>query len=170
MNEEFVVIKHSELTDDILDEIIKLKQQHWCYSYESQLEWINNFIEPEAVHLLLKLNDRYIGYLSIRNIGIIIDGKNIVGKGLGNVCVDARYRKFGYGKKIVEKANEIILSAGDVGILLCHTHLISFYEKCGWHKVKYDNLEIDKKVFTDVLMVFNYELKRVSDVLLDRNF
>lgn len=170
MKEEFIVIKHSELDKSILDEIIRLKQQHWCYPYESQKEWIKNTLEADAIHLLLRIDKTFIAYLSIRNIGIFVDDKQITGKGVGNVCVDKRFQKYGFGKKLIEKANEIILARKDMGILLCRPHLISFYEKCGWNEVKYDNLEINKKAFSDVLMLFNYNLKHISCISLDRNF
>ncbi len=170
MKEEFIIIKQSELDEDTLDEIIKLKQQHWNYSYESQKEWIFNYVEPNALHLLLKVNNKYVGYLSIRNIGMKIDDIHMEGKGLGNVCIDKEFRNCGYGRKLVEKANQIIIADQNVGILLCHTHLLSFYERCGWNNVGYDNLEIDKKIFSDVLMLFNYDLNHISHMVLDRNF
>ena len=170
MNEEFVVIKHCELDETILSEIIRLKQQHWCYSYESQREWIENTLELEALHLLLKVDGIFIAYLSIRDIGVVTDDRQLIGKGLGNVCVDKQFQKYGFGKKLVEKANEIICSSGNIGILLCHTHLVQFYERCGWEEVKYDNMEIDNKVYSDILMLFNHDLKHISCMSLDRNF
>ena len=170
MNGEFSIIKQSEISESILDEIIILKQQHWPYSYESQKEWIMNTLEPEAVHLLLRADEKLVAYLSIRNIGIIADDKQMVGKGIGNVCVDKNFQKYGFGKKLVKKANEIINSEGYIGILLCHTHLIPFYEKCGWLEIKYDNMEIDKKAFSDVLMLFNHDISHISCMSLDRNF
>lgn len=170
MKEEFLIIRHSNLDDELLDVIIRLKQQHWAYSYESQKEWINNTIEADAIHLLLRVGERYVAYMSIRDIGITIDGNHITGKGLGNVCVDKDFQKYGYGKKLVEKANEIIREQDSIGILLCHTHLVPFYQRCGWIDVKYDNLEIDKKAFSDILMLFNYKLNHISCMSLDRNF
>lgn len=170
MNEEFIVIKHENLTADNLDEIVRLKQQHWNYASESQKKWIQSYLKPDDIHLLMKMDDKVVAYLSINVISMIVDGQVMVGKGLGNVCVDKVFQGQGLGKKIVEKANEIIRANDDTGILLCHTQLIPFYERCGWVNTLYGNLEIDKRVFTDVMMLFNSDLRHITHMILDRNF
>lgn len=170
MSEKYIVIKHENLTDADLNEIVRLKQQHWDYSAESQKQWIQSCLKPDDLHLLLKMDNQNVAYLSINVINMIIDGQAMVGKGLGNVCVDKAFQGQGLGKKIVEKANEIIKANGDTGVLLCHTHLIPFYERCGWMNISYDNLEIDKRVFADVMMLFNNDLRHITYMTLDRNF
>lgn len=170
MNEEFVIIKHKELTDNYLNEIICLKQQHWDYSVDSQKKWIRSCLKPDDLHLLIKMDNQNVAYLSINVINMVFDGQAMVGKGLGNVCVDKAFQRQGLGKKIVEKANEIIKANDDTGILLCHTHLIPFYERCGWINISYDNLEIDKRVFSDVMMLFNNDLRHIKYMTLDRYF
>ncbi len=170
MNEDFIVIRHEDLTDDALNEIVLLKQQHWDYSTESQKKWIQSCLKADDLHLLMKMNDKFVAYLSINVINMVVDGQAMVGKGLGNVCVDKAFQGQGLGKKIVNKATEIIKANDDTGILLCHTHLIPFYERCGWVNTSYDNLEIDKRVFADVMMLFNNDLKHITYMTLDRNF
>lgn len=170
MKETFIVVEHGELSDDVLSEIIKLKQQHWGYTYQSQKDWIEKFVEKDAIHLLLKVDDDYVGYLSIRNVGMKADDENFLVKGIGNVCIDKRFQNLGYGKKLVEKSNEIILSSNSIGALLCHAHLTEFYRRCGWTNVKYDSLEVDKKPFLDNLMLLNNDLNQFSHVYIDRNF
>lgn len=170
MKEEFVIVKHSELDEKMLKEIIRLKQQHWGFFYKSQKKWIENTFEPEALHLLLRIDENFVAYLSIRDIRVLADEKKMTAKGLGNVCVDKRFRKLGLGRKLVEQASELIFDNQDIGILLCHSHLISFYEKCGWSEVRYNNLKIGKKDSHDILMLFNHELNHILSISLDRNF
>ncbi len=170
MKIEFIVRQHSELNDELLDKIICLKQQHWNYSYESQKKWIKDSLKPQDIHLLMKCDDVYVAYLSINIINMVVDGQSLIAKGLGNVCVDKAYQGKGLGKIIVEKANEIIKQNNDIGILLCHNHLINFYEKCGWVNIQYGNLTINQEAFFDVMMLFNCEFKQISYMLLDRNF
>lgn len=171
MNGEFIAIKHEKLTDNYLNEIILLKRQHWNYSFKSQKKWIQFCLKADDIHLLMTINNgKLVAYLSIDVVNMIVDGQEIVGKGLGNVCVSKSYQGQGFGKKIVEKANEIIKENDDMGILLCHKHLVSFYERCGWSKTQYDNVEIGNKAFTDVVMLFNNKLKHVSHMVLDRSF
>ncbi len=170
MNEEFIIIKHEDLTADALNEIVRLKQQHWNYSAESQKKWIQSCLKADDLHLLMKMDDKFVAYLSINVINMVVNGQAMVGKGLGNVCVDKDVQRQGLGKKIVEKANEIIKINDDIGILLCHTHLIPFYERCGWVNTSYDNLEIDKRTFADVVMLFNNDLRHITYMTLDRSF
>ncbi len=170
MREEFVVIKHENLVEEHMREIIRLKQQYWDYSYESQKRWIQSCLKADDIHLLMKLDNRFVAYLSVNVINMLVEGKALIGKGLGNVCVDKTFQGQGYGKKIVEKANEIIKENGNIGILLCHTHLIPFYERCGWIDTKYDEMKIAQKDFSEVLMLFNSDLEHISDMVLERNF
>lgn len=170
MSEKFVIVQHENLTDDCLDEIARLKQQHWQYPAESQKKWIQSNLRPNDIHLLMKIDNQYVAYLSISIINMLIDGQDMLGKGLGNVCVDKAYQGQGLGKKIVEKASEIIKAAGDTGILLCRRHLMPFYERCGWSKIRYGTAEVDGKGFDEVVMMFNSDLEHITNMSLDRNF
>ena len=170
MKEDFILVKHENLTDNCLNKIICVKRQFWKYSLESQRKWIQSSMKIGDIHLLMHVYGQFIAYLSINVVNISVDDQVMFAKGLGNVCVAKGFQGQGFGKKIVEKANKIIKENNDTGILLCHRHLISFYERCGWHNVTYDNVEIEQKKFTNVIMLFNNDLQYVSYMKLDRIF
>ncbi len=170
MTEKYTIFKHKDLNEDALREIIRLKQQHWNHPYESQKKWIEDNLQPEDIHMLYAIDGRYIAYMSICIIDIFSKEMHIKAKGLGNVCVDKELQGKGLGKRLVEKANELITDAGEVGILLCHNHLLAFYERCGWHNVEYNSLLIGENKFNDILMLLNCDKNYLSDVVLDRNF
>ena len=118
----------------------------------------------------MKVDEDYVAYLCICDVEVTIDDRLIAGKGLSNVCVNKNYQKCGYGKRLVEKANELIRANGNVGVLLCHQHLIPFYQKCGWFEVKCGNVEVCGKAFSDVAMLMNYNMGSISCMSLNRNF
>jgi len=171
MNEEFIIIDHSNLTDEYLDIIINLKQQHWNHPYDSQKKWIYDNLYPDDIHLILKIDGVYAAYMSICNIDVTIDGNSFVAKGLGNVCVDLSFQKKGLGKRIVEKANEIITRDSNAGILLCHSHLMPFYQRCGWFDVQYKAACIGDNEYDDVVMLYNCNAnQKIEKIAMNRSF
>ncbi len=170
MTEKFILIKHTELTSAQLDDIIRLKQQHWKYSYECQLNWIKANLQEGDLHLLMQIDGVSVGYLNIVLVDMHTKGTIISCKGIGNVCVDLAYRKQGFGRKIMEKANEIIRENQDIGVLLCRSPLVPFYESLGWKKVDYTCLEIQNHGFHETIMFWNSDIKQISSAVLTRNF
>jgi len=95
MDEKFIVIKHGDISIEMLDTLIELKQQHWPHTYEFQKKWIDTNLKSDDVHLLLQIDGKYVAYLCICDIGISIDGVEMNGNGLSNVCVSKDYQKYG---------------------------------------------------------------------------
>ena len=48
------LIKHSDVSKNAIDEIITIKNEHWRYSYEQQLEWLDKNILESDYHLLVR--------------------------------------------------------------------------------------------------------------------
>jgi hypothetical protein len=51
MNIELIATK--DLPDNILQDICKLKQQHWKYSIPEQMKWIKRNLTQDDIHVLL---------------------------------------------------------------------------------------------------------------------
>ena len=170
MSFEFLVIEHKNLDVWNLHNIIKLKQDHWKYSYESQKKWIDDNMNPADLHLLLKKDGELVAYLAISFVEIATDSRLVTVMGIGNVCVSLKHIKQGFGKLIVEKSNEIIRQRGYLGILLCHPMLLPFYEKCGWFNVKYNRLNVGKAESSAMIMTLDFPIEEGSNIEIDRNF
>ncbi len=170
MNIEFVSFRHSELSEEYLDEMIRLKQQHWPHPYESQRRWVKENLEEGDIHLFMKLDGAAVAYLSINFVGVNIDGRELILPGLGNVCVDLGYQKQGLGSKIVARATQIIDEMGQGGILLCHSHLIKFYGGCGWRQLSYGKASVGGRVFDDIVMLYGSDVENASSIKIQRNF
>jgi len=170
MNMTISVIKHSEIKD--FESIVKLKQQHWPYSYESQLQWVKDNLRDDDEHICLYMDDDIIAYLNFVKIVCHVNGGCFNSIGLGNVCVAKVHRNRGWGIALVSFANCILKERKIPGILLCHNELISFYQKCGWRTlVDIKEISIADKFYNGIAMSYNcIAFSDVKTVEIDRNF
>ena len=66
-----------------------------------------------------------------------LDGATVLMGCLGTVMTAKAHQESGVGSTTVEKANEIILKnlQADLGVLLCKTSLVPFYDRLGWRRM-----------------------------------
>ena len=171
MNEmEYNLVKHCDLSDDLRIKIAELKNQHWPYGIESQINWINNNTQANDYHLLGLDNNRVIrAYLTIVNVKISNGEKIEDAVGIGGVCVDKRIEHSGIGKQLVTVANTYIKKKAKMGILLCKDMHIEFYKKCKWIKADYEMAFVDGQHFEEIVMTYPCVLRSKS-IVIDRNF
>lgn len=140
INIEF--IKNSSLNNDLMYKIINLKNQHWPYSLESQKLWMKNNLGDEDIHVCILFNSDLIAYLNLTTLEAKVNKNDISLVGLGNVCVDKRHLKMGWGNLVICVVNTYLKENKKNGILLCKSGLINFYKKNGWSLMNTDNLSI----------------------------
>ena len=168
--EEFVVLRHGDLNFESEKDIIAIKQEHWNHSKDSQKKWLHSNLKNDDMHLLLYVDGQLSAYLNLVNIAVCIDEKKIDALGIGNVCVDkCRIRK-GYGRKIVQRANEIIIEKNKIGILLCKESLEGFYSRLDWQKIRCNDVSVADKDFDKTIMLFNSSITQIAELSIDRNF
>lgn len=124
------LIKHSEATSEVINQIIAVKQKAWPYPLESQIKWIENNLMSDDIHVLLKADDEIVAYMNLVKIQIWINDKLYDGYGIGNVCASIKGR--GDGNKLVKIVNSYLEDNNKIGLLFCHTPLIYFYSGCSW--------------------------------------
>lgn len=171
MEINIISIKHCDIDRECMNKIVALKQQHWNYSYDSQINWMDENIRKDDEHLCMKLNGELIAYLNLTEIFCTTDKLSIKAWGVGNVCVDKRYSKKGFGTALMTATNSFIKEQNRNGILLCHENLIPFYEKSGWMQLN-GNMVITVAgiSFEHSLMTLNSVINDVAYVDIDRNF
>jgi len=123
-------IEHKHLTQDLLDEIIRVKSVAWPYSYDEQCKWIKNNLKDSDIHVLLYDKDSLTAYLNLVEIDIEFDAVTYKGFGIGNVCAAEKGK--GFGKVLIDKANSYLVENNKVGLLFCKDQLIPFYTQCKW--------------------------------------
>ncbi len=164
------VVRHVELSDKTKISIAELKNQHWPYGIESQIEWMNKNIQNDDYHLLGFENSGMLrAYLTIVQLNVRYDGKEKSVFGIGGVCVDRSIIHSGLGKKLVLVANSYIQKEAKIGLLLCKEMLTDFYKKCDWINVDYEKACVAGRSFENIVMSYPHEFKCES-ISIDRNF
>lgn len=148
---EIKLIVHKEITENELNEIIRIKSAQWYYSYADQLQWINKNIKDSDIHVLLSLDGQNVAYLNLIDIDLFIEEMVIKGIGIGNVCAIEKGQ--GYGFKLMEVANKTIIELNKVGLLFCKEPLLKYYSSLGW--VELDQTEYSINCGDSKVMVFN---------------
>jgi hypothetical protein len=147
------IIKHSELTQRLLNEIIQVKSKAWPDSYEKQRDWIYSNIKDADIHVLLYLDGSLIAYLNLIEIEFTIDGSAKYGYGIGNVC--AKEKGKGWGKELIAKTNNYLIENDKIGLLFCKELLVDFYKHSNWRVIEKEKLTISFSLNSIVTMIFN---------------
>lgn len=166
-------VEHAQLTNDELILITKLKEQHWNYGLNSQIDWMKKNLQAEDTHLMgaFEGESEIIAYLSLVHVNVDFDGCVDIYMGLGNVCVSNNYSHCGLGSELVEQANDFIRMNSQKGILLCKNTLIDFYQKNRWILLDYLRSEVSNKEYKKEIMLFpNTLVKSIDIVKIDRTF
>ena len=149
------IIKHNDILISKLIEIINIKSKAWNYSYHEQMQWIEENLCPEDIHILLLKDNEYVGYLNLIDIELSIDNKSYKGYGVGNVCSTEKGK--GYGSELMNLLNQKIVLDERVGLLFCKDNLVEFYFKNDWKPIEKKHLSLS---FDNILintMCFNFE-------------
>ena len=177
--EKFEIIKNAELSDNALQVIIHLKNQHWSYGMDSQKQWINENLRDSDQHCLMYLGkenirdkNRLIAYLNLVKVNVEINKISYECMGIGNVCVDKQYEHKGYGRKLLQNVNAYLKRNNYVGVLLCKPNVEAFYDKLNWRKLVPESVYIKGDLYNNVVMLYNWSLEvtNIRTLEFDRNF
>jgi predicted GNAT family N-acyltransferase len=167
------IVRHADLSIVEKFRILQLKNQHWPYGINSQICWMKDNICNNDYHLMgeeyTEHGIKIKAYLTIVFLKVEIDGRNFNALGLGGVCIDKSIEHKGYGKRIVEEANEFIKGNGMKGFLLCKNHLVEFYRKCHWKLLNFEYAEIANVLYENSIMELD-DMCSCSKIIINRNF
>ena len=167
------IIKHKDLTQAECLRIAQLKDEHWPYGLESQIQWMAQNIGIEDVHLMGEEQDGkniiLNAYITLTNIKVMIDNHNITCIGVGGVCVEKDLQHSGVGRLLMHEAEKYIVGQDKLGILLCKDSLIPFYSKCGWNIINYLTAVVAEKEYEYNIMLLGKSC-HCSNIIIDRNF
>lgn len=172
MKYDFDLIQHSSASGELINSIIKLKQQHWPYDKDSQYRWIRNNIKSDDYHLIIKTDDGLMAYMDIVNVKIRQRNNVIDAYGIGNVCVDKKNEHRGLGLILMSHCNDFIEQRNSLGVLLCKPELIAFYQKSGWEVIDFTEKYIKDKKYNSHVMLFGnkIEISKNQEIYFDREF
>lgn len=155
----FEFLKHSEITEKKLGDVIFLKNIHWPYSDDEHLNWIKKNLNFNDIHVLVYEESDLVAYLNLVITEVAINTVIMPFIGIGNVC--SRDKGKGYGKILLEEVNNYLTSNEQYGILFCKSNLIDFYKKFNWTLV--DPSLTNQDLFKNInVMLFNFDKKILS--------
>jgi len=157
------IVKHKNLDDNLLSQIVALKQLAWNYNIESHLKWIHENIKENDIHFLLYDNEELVAYMNLVEVHVNQNENEIPFWGIGNVC--SKYKGIGDGKKLMNEVNTFLTNSSLFGLLFCKKHLVEFYKKFDWKLIP--NLYPKDDIFT---MVYNFEKDSCGFTYNDRLF
>ncbi len=146
-------INHN-IPSDILSEIIRVKSNAWPYPFEKQLEWIQQNLLKEDIHVLLQNANENLAYLNLTLRRTNINDINVDVYGVGNVC-SAKKGK-GYGTELMKLINLYLIENQKIGLLFCKDNLVEYYSKFNWIMINKSQI-IDSPILKHInTMIFNY--------------
>ncbi len=167
--QELRIIRHCDLTEELLLAICEIKAIAWPYDLASQKKWINKNLLPDDLHVLLYDNQMLVAYANLVNVQFTLNNQLFTAFGIGNLC--SAIREKGYGLNLITAINNFVIEQKLPGILFCSDRLLAFYHRCHWipvtkEKITFQNLnEVGFET-----MLFNVNLPIESVVFADRLF
>ena len=127
----------NQLTLQELYEILKLRSEVFVVEQNCPYQDIDSKDE-KALHIIGKIEEQVIGYTRCFGPGLYFEEAAI-----GRVVIREKFRKFGYGSKIMKVSMEAINKryATDLIKLSAQTYLIKFYESLGFKTIGESYLE-----------------------------
>lgn len=174
MTVRFISNKDISLID--INRIIAIKNEHWPHNYDSQIMWLRQNLYDDDVHLLLSDGLQLLAYLNIVRVNARMDSKTISMIGIGNVCVEKSREHSGMGRLIIGEFNSYVEDMNAIGVLLCKSHLVEFYKKCGWKEIKPNKVSVANVKFQNHIMVYSSDSETLDylcnayELEIDRNF
>jgi hypothetical protein len=153
-----ILIKHNDVTVELMKQIAELKSIRWNYPVENQLKWMNDNLKNEDYHLLIYIANQLVAYTNFVDIQVQINKQPIPFKGIGNVCTAESGK--GWGNLLMKSINEVIITHNWNGVLLCKDNLVDYYEKYGWILVDKNNI-FSKQLQSINTLTFNLDSKIV---------
>lgn len=162
-----------QLTIDYIQQINRLKNQHWSHSKEEHMKWFEENINSDDEHLMLWGKSRLQAYLNLIHVEVKIEKCPYRMLGIGNVCVSKEKEHTGIGAILMAAANAVLRETGLCGLLLCHDNTLKFYENCGWKKMEVETSIVKEKLFIHHVMFYDpsHKLSNKAEIIeIDRSF
>lgn len=154
---EIYLFENNNVSETLLREIISIKSESWPYTYEQHLEWMQQNLGENDIHVLLESDGEFVAYLNLIDIKLNIDQKEYSGLGIGNVC--SRIYGKGFGRKMMEEVNSYLLHKDKIGLLFCKDSLVPFYKKVSWNLIPKEKTKIHFKEDSVNIMIIGAEDK-----------
>ena len=147
--------KTKELKKNQINEICKLKNTHWRYSFKSSLEWFKDYVKKNDIHNLIYSNSKLIGYTLLRIRTLFLEKKKKKYLYFDTFIIKKKYRKKNISNYLMKLNNKVIKKNKKISFLICKKEMINYYKKFGWSKMNRKIFLIKDQKFNKSGMCFN---------------
>ena len=153
----FKSIITKNLTNKNIYDICILKETHWKFGLNSQLNFFKENIKPFDLHNCCFLNEKLIGYTLLKNKSFKKKDIKINFIHFDTLILDKNFRNKKIGNKLMSFNNDKIIAQKLPAFLICNKKMKNFYIKNLWKKANNDYKKIDIYKTGLELMSFNEE-------------
>lgn len=166
---KIIISKHQETELDVIKKIVNLKNQHWLYTVEEHLIWIQNNIQNNDYHIRIENEyDNIVAYLNLVEIFIQFENQEPQSfLGIGNVCVDKSMEGSGLGLLLMQSTNYFLKQLNKKGSLICKPHLHAFYTKANWIKYEGEYFIASNKIEASIYFL---NIQKAASLNINKNF
>ena len=160
------VLKKSKINNSLKIEICKLKKTFWNYTLKSHIEWFENNIKKDDIHILLFNEKKLIGYNLLRKRNYYLVFNKNVKKNFyyfDTLIIKKEFRKNNLSKKILNRSLSLSRKNNLPLILICKKKNINFYEKFTFKLLKKNNFKFMDHKFTSFSMIY---AKKITKYLI----
>lgn len=132
--------KKKVLSKKELYEIYKLKNSFWGFGISSQKKWFTKNVKENDINILLKNNNKIIGYALLRARTLKLSKQKLKYLLFDTLIINKSLRKKSLAKLMVNYVNITIKAENKIGILYCVRSLINYYLSMNWYKLNKKNV------------------------------
>ena len=174
MCEKLIIQSPLNLNLKDLTDLCLLKEQHWPIGLKKQFGLWFYISNKNDKLIYIEKKQLKIAFLRLKLRRIFI-GKQIINSYyLTEVCVDKNYQNKGWGKRIINESQNIIIKDKINAHLLCHREQKEFYLNLGWIYIKQIftketlNANIQKVSNEKACLFYNLEYQREKITLIGK--
>tara|TARA_Y100001970_G_scaffold261365_1_gene344419 strand:+ start:1111 stop:1635 length:525 start_codon:yes stop_codon:yes gene_type:complete len=154
-----------KLKKEDIESICKLKNTHWKYGLQSQINWFYKNMKDRDIHNLAYLKGKLVGYVSLRKRNFTLNNKKKRYLYFDTLIVLKKYRNFEIGHKLLNFTVKVIKKSKLHSMLICKKKVIKFYKKYKWKKIMQNKTKIiDHKYSKNLAMMSLNQTKQMSKV------
>lgn len=154
-----------KLKKEDIESICKLKNTHWKYGLQSQINWFYENMKDRDIHNLAYLKGKLVGYVSLRKRNFTSNNKKKRYLYFDTLIVLKKYRNFEIGHKLLNFTVKVIKKSKLHSMLICKKKVIKFYKRYKWKKIMQNKTKIiDHKYSKNLAMMCLNQTKQMSKV------
>lgn len=137
-------------------EICKLKDSHWKFGLNEQVNFFKKKCKKYDIHNLLYFNSKIIGYTTLGK-RTYYDDSNIKKKYIlfNTLIIHKKFRKKNFSSMLMTFNNDIIKKQNLFAFLICKNPVVNFYKKNGWNKLSKKCYSIKNKFLVKNGLIYN---------------